>query len=721
MSAGTSAAQQAQRLSALAHSFQTEARIAAAASGRFAAAAIAERRLAARLAPLTAHGYYLLPDRQWPGSRNAQLDLIVIGPTGVWIVDSKHWKDFQVAAGAIFRDQADVTDEVLRLADVAYDAEEAFSSVGLAPSEVRPLLVMAGHKGRLGEIGTVEVVGELDVHRHLAARGRRLTSSQVERVLGVALKYFPAYVGAQALEPDPIVAEPVLNELPITLPPDSAFVDDACPADGRREDRLLADELRDDGALLSEHEVVEALTDLGLAAPVEDWMTFLHPSQAALVRRTFNGPARIRGGAGTGKTVVGLHRAAYLARVHPQGRILFTTFVRTLPAVMSNLLKRLAPEAAERVDFVHVHGFASRVLSERGVRTKINSRRATQLLDRAWHSLSIELRARLARQRPFEYWQEEVDSVIKGRGFTDFDHYAECARPGRELRLTVDDRRAVWALYKEYDRLLRAEGLCDFQDMVLLAEASLKRTPLPGYAAVIVDEAQDLSLAMIRMLYSLVGDGTDAFTLIGDGQQSIYPGGYVLSEAGISLAGRGVVLDHNYRNTAEIQAFATSLVAGSSYTDIDDDAPSDTAENDSRNNGDARHGPIPEQPRFSSRSAHDAALIARIRAAARADTITLGDIAILCDTNGEVAHCAKLLAAEGIETINLLEYAGLSSAAVKIGTVKRAKGLEFKLVMLPWPSATHSSSDDERAARNIRERYVAATRARDALWVGRLG
>ncbi|HUG51000.1 MAG TPA: NERD domain-containing protein, partial [Terrimesophilobacter sp.] len=307
MSAGASAAQQAQRMSALAASHLVEAERANAASGRFAAAAIAERRLATRLSPLTAHGYYLLPDRQWPGSKNAQLDLVIVGPSGVWIVDSKHWNDFSVAAGHIYRDQADVTDDVLRLADVANAAEEAFAGIGLAPGEVRTLLVMVGRKGRLGEVGPVEVVGEEDVHRHLAKRGKRLTTSQVERVLAVAMRYFPAYVGAQAEVAMPIVAEPVLAELPDTL--------------------------LEDGALLSEAEVREVLTAADLAAPVEDWMTFLHPTQAALVRRSFNGPARIRGDAGTGKTVVGLHRAAYLARVHPHGTVLFTTFVKTLPAV----------------------------------------------------------------------------------------------------------------------------------------------------------------------------------------------------------------------------------------------------------------------------------------------------------------------------------------------------------------------------------------------------
>ncbi|HEU4849951.1 MAG TPA: UvrD-helicase domain-containing protein, partial [Terrimesophilobacter sp.] len=404
----------------------------------------------------------------------------------------------------------------------------------------------------------------------------------------------------------------------------------------------------------------------------------------------------------------------------------------TLPAVMGNLLKRLAPDIAERVEFVNVHSFASRVLRARGVQIKVDSRRAGQLLGQAWATLDPAHRVRLEARaatgsatKGNEYWKEEVESVIKGRGFTTFDEYADCARPGRLVRLNVDDRRVVWALFQEYERLLRSEGINDFQDQVLLAETSLRRTPLTGYAAVIVDEAQDLSLAMIRMLHSLVGDAPDAFTLIGDGQQSIYPGGYVLSEAGISLAGRGVVMDHNYRNTAEIQAFAATLIADSTYTDIDDQpvsragrfSPAEPVETPTPD-APLRHGPTPEQPHFPTRAAHDKALVARIQQAVPAGGMNFGDIAILCDTNAQADAAKKLLAAARIPSINLLDYQGLPTDAVKVGTIKRAKGLEFKLVMLPWSTDARSTPDDERAARDLRERYVAATRARDALWVG---
>lgn len=705
MAAGGSAAQQAQRLSALSDSFEREAASAKAEAGRFAAAAIAERKLAHRLAPLLAHGYHLLADRKWPGSRSAQLDLIVVGPSGVWIVDSKHWNNFTIAGGSIFRDQADVTDEVLRLADVANDAEGVFADVGLAPGEVRSLLAMHGRTKKFGDVGPVEVVGAEDIQKHLLSRGNRLSIGEVERVLTAALQYFPAYVGPQATTIPTVIAEPATAELVDEIP-----------------DELF--ETYNPG-LLSEAEVLEALTLAELAAPVEQWMTFLHPSQAKLVRRTFNGPSRIRGSAGTGKTVVGLHRAAYLARMHPEGKVLFTTYVSTLPAVMSNLLRRLDPAVADRVEFVNVHKWAIDLLKDRGIRHRLDGRGATAQWKASWAALPTPHKDRLiarARTRDDDYWREEIDSVIKGRGLTTFEAYAECARPGRSIRLNMDDRRAVWALYRSYDDRLRTAGIHDFNDVVLLAEQSLQRQPLEGYSAVIVDEAQDLSLAMVRMLHSLVGDGPDAFTLIGDGQQSIYPGGYKLSEAAISLSNRGVVLSVNYRNTVEILDFANKTIAATGYVDIDDATTASDAAADDNSALDAlrRHGHPPVFDHFTTKAEHDAAIVRRVRQAAANDDTSLGDIAVLCDTNAQVTKVMALLIAAGVASIDLHEYDGNPVDRVKVGTIKRAKGLEFKAVLLPWtpPLAATFAADDERTARAYRERYVAATRARDRLWIG---
>jgi superfamily I DNA/RNA helicase len=186
----------------------------------------------------------------------------------------------------------------------------------------------------------------------------------------------------------------------------------------------------------------------------------------------------------------------------------------------------------------------------RGVTVRLHPQQADEVFGAVWEQLptSSPLKTSSAEAG---YWREEIDYVLKGRGITRWEAYAVLDRTGRRRRMSLDQRRAMWDLYAAYNAELRYRGVHDYADVVLLAEAELRRRPLEEpYAAVIVDEAQDLSCAMIRMLHALVGDAPDGLTLIGDGQQSIYPGGYTLAEAGISLAGRGVVMDVNYRNTA---------------------------------------------------------------------------------------------------------------------------------------------------------------------------
>ncbi|AYF96915.1 nuclease-related domain-containing DEAD/DEAH box helicase [Protaetiibacter intestinalis] len=691
MTAGGSAGLEAERQLARAAALEAEALAARERAENFMAASVSEKRTAEALAPLVAHGYHLLADRQWPGSRTAQVDLVVVGPSGVYIVDSKFWREVTIAAGHIFRGDADVTDEFDGLAELAWKTEAVLAEVGLAPGEVHAVAVFTGKKGVSGAVNTVELVGDADIARHIARRIGRLSPAMVETVLKAVLDFFP-HVSA----PAPIsltIPEPVLESTPVEL---------------------------DIAELPSADEIQAQLLDAMLAPPIEEWMAFLHPDQAKLVRRSFNGPARIRGAAGTGKTVVGLHRAAYLARSRP-GKVLVTTYVRTLPTVLHGLIERMAPEVADRVEFVGVHQLAKRILDERGVTTRVDSRKAGDAFTAAWASAAPTL---TAIEPSKAYWQEEVESVIKGRGFTRFEQYADCARVGRRRKLGVDQRRAVWELFRDYETRLRASRIHDFADLVLLAEQELAREPLEGYSAVVVDEAQDLSCAMVRMLWSIGGDGADAFTLIGDGQQTIYPGGYTLAEAGLSVAGRGVILDVNYRNTAEILEAAATVVASDGYTDIEDAA--ELRFEAARPV--ARHGRRPIRASYPNTAQHDAALVDRVRAVAASIDTSLGDVGVLCTNNGHVKRAMRLLENAGIPTVELTDYDGRPTDRVKVGTIQRAKGLEFKQVLLPWTDAAllaprasrdaDAASRDEKAERERRVLYVGMTRARDGLWVG---
>ena len=687
--AGRSAGVEAHRLVALADAHDERAAAAREAAQRWMIAHRTERQVAGTLAPLSACGFTFLHDRGWPGARRgsrAQIDHVLVGPGGVFVVDTKGWRDVSVAGGRLFRGQADVTDDLAGLADVGVGTEAVLAELGLAPGEVRVVVVLAGSAMdavALSSLGGLVVVGERRASAFINGFGRRLTERQQHAVLGAVMAHFPP-LGEEAVPLDLSVPDPVIEE----------------------------------PALLTVDEVADTFLAGMLAAPIEEWMAFLHPDQAKLVRRSFSGPARIRGAAGTGKTVVGLHRAAYLAR-GTTGRVIVTTYVRTLPDVLSTLLQRLAPEVAERVEFTGIHQFALRVLRERGHRVELKLPEATQAFNRAW--------AVVGRNGPLgsldtnsKYWQDELLKVIKGRGLTSFEQYADLARSGRRRRLGVDQRREVWRLYLQYEQNLRAAGVVDFEDVILHAEASLRERPLEGISAVVIDEAQDLSCVMLRMLHAIVGDRPDGLTLIGDGQQTIYTGGYSLSEAGISVAGRGVVMSTNYRNTREIASFASSIVEGDEFVDIEGGP----------GRADAalavpRTGPSPVQSSFSSHAAHDAALVAHVRSLV-ASGVDAGDVGVLTATNRDAHALATALRATGYGVVELKSYSGSTAPLVKVGTIKRAKGLEFKHVLLGRVAgellahAVEGLDDGARERREIerRELYVGMTRARDGLWVG---
>ncbi|WP_374009875.1 UvrD-helicase domain-containing protein [Leifsonia sp. LS-T14] len=638
-----------------------------------------ERQVAGSLAPLSAAGYSFLHDRGWPGSRSrAQIDHVLVGPGGLFIVDTKAWADVEIAAGRIFRGQADVTDDLGGLADVGYGTEAVMAELGLAPGEVHVVVVLAGRRMPPTEVGGAVVVGERQAATYINSYGRRLTDVQVNAVLSAALNHFPVLSSSPAML-DASVREPVLAE-------------------------------SEPEPLLELDEVTDILLAGLMAEPIEEWMAFLHPSQAKLVRRGFNGPARIRGAAGTGKTVVGLHRAAYLARSQ-RSKVLVTSFVRTLPDVLSNLLARLAPDAAGSVEFVGVHAFALRLLKQRGVRVNLDGSEAALAFSSAW--LRVAAGGPLAGVDPNpHYWRDEISYVIKGRGLSRFEQYADLVRTGRRRPLNVDQRREVWNLFLAYEAEIRERRIHDFDDVILLAEASLRSQPITEYGCVIIDEAQDLTCAMVRMLYLLVGDKPDGLTLIGDGQQTIYPGGFSLTEAGVSIAGRGVVMSTNYRNTKEIVDFASALVDGDEFTDIEGDIRGRDASGDV-----PRSGPEPISQRFADRATHDKQLITYFAGL----ECPPGDVGVLCLTNQGVRDALRALSSAGVPVLELTKYAGIPVDAVKVGTIKRAKGLEFKHVLLPRvpPSLLDSlDHDDETATIHRRELYVGMTRARDGLWVG---
>lgn len=686
MGAGASAASRAQKAREEAFAMARLARAAHELAGRFEAAAAGERLVAETLLTLTGRGWRLLVDRRWPGTRAGNVDMILVGPGGVFVIDVKNWRAAPaVADGRLYAAGADRHEEVAKLRAQTRVAEDAVAALGLAPVAVQPVLVFCGH--RVDErLGRVLLLGQLDVARSLLALPRRLTAAQIRAVADHLETVFPAYVPAA-------VSEPAGRS---GAEPQATAVEAA--------------------SLFDVEEIADAALRSALAAPIEGWMTFLHPDQAAQVRRRFGGPARISGPAGTGKTVIGLHRAVYLAQ-HSPHRVLYVTFANNLPRIGRSLVERFAPSTVDRIEFTSLHNLANTLLNEAEIPVRLQGTVAHSLLSKAWFTVgrhgilpSLEPNA--------SYWIDEVEYVIKGRGLTGLDEYLATERRGRRTMLRAEHRKAVWQVYEEYERLRAAAGIHDFNDVLALAAAAVAENRVARrYSAVVVDECQDLTLVGMRLLHGLVGDVANGLLVIGDGQQAVYPGGYRLSEAGITVAGaRGVVLRTNYRNAEAIWDAAMAVVAADTFEDVDE-----TRSTGRRDVETAYRDGAVVRVDAADQAAHDQRLVDALEALMPG---ALADAAVLCARKKDVEHYQRLLTKAGIPIQRLEHYDGRYDAACKIGTFHRVKGLEFKHVFLPCHDALlrdtngFSNAAPERAELVRRQLFVAMTRARDTLWLG---
>lgn len=638
-----------------------------------------EDAVRALLAPMAGEGWHLLHRRQWPGTPRADIDHLLVGPGGVVVLDTKAWRgDVRVEGGRLWQGQDGGGEAVDKLVAQVHAVEDVLAPHGLAPLEVVGGLVFVGQPLGLVLLGRAHLLGADHLLRWLRARGRRLDPDAV-----IAL----AAVLSDAVPPLPnrdTAAVPVVRLRPAPR---------AAP----------------EAPLFDVHELDLADIERASRGQLEQWMVYLAPAQLDVVRRRYGGPSRVRGAAGCGKTVVALHRAAYLLSQEP-GELLFLSYVRTLPVVLAQLYERLSPHTAQRATFRGVHQLALDVLAEAGVGTRLDLDAAGDCLARAW------LTGRGHLERPglgFGYWREEVSSVIKGRGLEGFEQYVDLPRTGRRTPLSGEQRARVWDLYVDYQQRLEARGVHDLEDVVGLALQVARHGQARRYRFVVVDEAQDLDLQCLRLAAALVSDEPDGLTLVGDGQQAVYPGGYTLKEAGLSVTGRSTVLSVNYRNTREVLAAAHEVVRGDDFDDLEGLAET-VAEVRAVRAGAA-------VLRVSARDARsaDVALVVRLT-----DDLALGlpvaDAAVLCRTGAEAARVRALLRGAGIPVLDLCRYDGRPAQAVKVGTVHRAKGLEFGQVYLPrgdgYPVA-EGSAEPERVQRARREMFVAMTRARDGLWL----
>jgi superfamily I DNA/RNA helicase len=432
--------------------------------------------------------------------------------------------------------------------------------------------------------------------------------------------------------------------------------------------------------VITDDDVLEAM----LSAPLERWRVFLHPSQRRLVERHWSGAVRVLGGAGTGKTVVAMHRARWLAQQliasGATGRVLFTTFTRNLATdIRANLTKICSPEQLQRLEVIHLDGWVMNFLKSQGLQVRVFNDEAR---DSCW-SLAMDM-ADTALGYSDRFYREEWKEVVLAQGCRSRDDYLMARRVGRGTRLNREQRSRIWPVFDAVRAEFRQRGLWEPEEAKQIATDLLDRSEQPPlYAAVVVDEAQDLDVASFSLLRALVGEprANDLF-IVGDPHQRIYGKPVVLSRCGIDIRGRARKLRINYRTTEETRAWATAILQDLDFDDLD--GGSDPA-SDYRS---LLHGDHPLVQGFEDPADEQRFLVSTLRQL-RDEQQSLASTCVTARTKRAVEKLDGLLKAEGFATrvINADESDDPSDPALRLATMHRVKGLEFDQVFLPGLTA----------------------------------
>ncbi|MDX3519758.1 UvrD-helicase domain-containing protein [Streptomyces scabiei] len=490
------------------------------------------------------------------------------------------------------------------------------------------------------------------------------------------------------------------------------------------------------------------------------WKVFLHPTQARLVERRYNGPARVGGGPGTGKTIVALHRVRHLVRQLPPGRdkpVLLTTYNKNLAAdLRSRLLELGGEELLSRVEVSHVDQLALRIVREAEPGSGKQAIDDSQAV-REWSGLLDELGENTWDP---EFLHDEWTQVILGQAVGTRTDYFRARRAGRGKNIGRAERAEIWQLAERFTQRLDRLGRQTW-DQVAERAARLEmgreqriqniarqREETGGldnihlqdgsggwlrhrYRHIVVDEAQDLRPAHWKMLRAMAHRGADDLFLVGDTHQRIYKNQVTLGSLGVNIRGRSSKLSLSYRTTRQILRSALGVLGETTYDDLDG------SEETLAGYRSVLSGGLPAGHAFPDWASEREGVAALIREW-DADTDTAvphEQIAICVPTNQMAAEVAYTLRLHAIDSVEIRSDGPHGSTGVHIGTMFRFKGLEYQRMVIAGvadglvPREAVNSLRDRDPARYRHEiqrarslLFVAATRARDSVdvfWHGK--
>jgi len=448
-------------------------------------------------------------------------------------------------------------------------------------------------------------------------------------------------------------------------------------------------------------------------APLAQWRVFLHPTQRTLAIGDRSGPVRVLGGAGTGKTVLAMHRAKWLAENRtPEGKkVLFTTFTRNLAFDIEENLRSFCSASVMKTIEVRnldawVHGF----LRSQKYEHTIVYNRGKDAVDVWQRALAVK---NPTLSLPESFYEEELDQVILAQGITTRDEYRVARRAGRGVVLTRGKRDVIWPVFEEYRAQLASRKLKEVDDAYRDAAALLSKQKGPdaavnAFSAIVVDETQDFGPQALRLLRAMIPAGANDLFFVGDGHQRIYNRNRAgMSRCGIEIRGRSRKLYLNYRTTEEIRRQAVSLLEGCDIDDLDD------GHDENRRYKSLSHGAAPlvvTEPTLEAALARALGLVGEWTAGGPQPTTTC----VVAPTHAIRDNAEKAFRGKGLSThvIDANKKDTSDASAVRFSTMHRAKGLEFDQVLVLAPDRFLGPPADTLSERRLL--YVAMTRAKRA-------
>ena len=462
-----------------------------------------------------------------------------------------------------------------------------------------------------------------------------------------------------------------------------------------------------------------------MAEPLEKWRVFLHPTQRKIVQKHYSGPARVLGGAGTGKTVVAMHRAKKLASMlDNNGRILFTTFTANLAAdIRENLKKICTATELRKIEVNHLDAWVNNFFKEAGFTAQIEYDNIPAFWEKALLLANVDL--------PFDpgFYEEEWNRVVLAQEALTLEKYVKASRNGRGTRLDRKKRMLVWKVFDAYQTMMKENQLRDINTAMYESTKLLESGKNhPAYAHVVVDEGQDFSDNAFRLLRALAGKerANDLF-IVGDSHQRIYRNKPTLSKCGMNVRGRSSILKINYRTTEEIRKYAFALLQGIAFDDLDDGVDvGDRCQS-------LTHGEKPVIKNFKDAGKELQFIVDEIKKLENGG-VALANICVVARTKKLVDDYIVQFTKAGVRSyaIKRNKKDDRSLEGLRVATMHRVKGLEFQYIfvaavnkrIVPLYSAINKAaavSETETMTAEKSLLYVALTRAQKGVYVTSYG